>query len=161
MAEVQFNFDRGFRQFFAARRRLRRVRGGLVSISDAALPAFRVLQAAIAKVNGRVTREEVKRAIRDTTTRRTGSLLRLRVQSRWRGPTRYRSTPNFPHTEYRTPPGTGRPGASKQGQYAFVVDNRVQFLALAQSRYARRIRGDVAQAMRTLANAQQRSANER
>lgn len=35
----------------------------------------------------------------------------------------YDMLPTFPRTRYRTPRGRGRPGASKQGQYAFVLND--------------------------------------
>ncbi|MDE0383811.1 MAG: hypothetical protein OXI22_08015 [Defluviicoccus sp.] len=43
--------------------------------------------------------------------------------------------PTFPLTVYRTPRGRGRPRASKQGQYAFVLDSSRGFIATAYEEF--------------------------
>lgn len=75
-------------------------------------------------------RKKLRIAIRQTTRRRTGALLKLRSKSRLRANS-IDLLPNFPFTKYNTPRSRGRPNASKQGQYAFVVNRRKQFIQLA------------------------------
>ena len=72
----------------------------------------------------------LKEQIRATTRRRTGKLLRARVKSNRRGDT-LTLAPDFPATRYVTPAGRGRPGASKIGQYAFVVNHNRDFIRRA------------------------------
>ena len=72
----------------------------------------------------RIYLRELKKNIREDTRRRTGALLRVRPISRViGGPNPFlRILPNFPETAYITTAGRGRRGASKRGQYAFVVN---------------------------------------
>lgn len=48
--------------------------------------------------------------------------------------------PTFPLTAYRTPRGRGRPRASKQGQYAFVLDSSRGFIDAAFEEFQSDIR---------------------
>jgi len=77
----------------------------------------------------------LKTEINLATTRRTGRLLRVRVKViRDRPNQTLRFLPDFPQTGYRTPPGRGRGGASKIGQYAFVVNSSKMFIQRAVRR---------------------------
>lgn len=83
----------------------------------------------------RLLARNIQREIDDRTRRRTGSLRRVTIKTirdRRNGIIRFR--PQFLRTAYRTPPGRGRPGASKIGQYAFVVNHSKQFIQAAISR---------------------------
>lgn len=78
----------------------------------------------------------LKNTIRERTTRRTGRLLSVKVQSiRLMSGLEIVLQPNFPRTQYSTPPGRGRPGRSKDGQYAFVVNHRKRFIQEAIHRF--------------------------
>ena len=80
-------------------------------------------------------RKHARQAIRETTERRTGNLLKVKTRAhRNRAEASLLINPNFPDTAYATPAGRGRAGASKRGQYAFVVNNRRHFLRIAQQR---------------------------
>lgn len=80
---------------------------------------------------------EVRRAIDDRTTRRTGTLRQsVIIRGRYFG-RRIGLRASFPATRYLTPPGRGRRDASKMGQYAFVVDHKVRFGRLAANRFRR------------------------
>lgn len=82
----------------------------------------------------------LKATIRERTTRRTGNLLKAKAQ-RIRGHNIARDTlvieATFPKTQYSTPAGRGRPGSSKSGQYAFVVNSHRRFIEEANSRFVR------------------------
>lgn len=69
----------------------------------------------------RLYKGHVARAVRQTTARRTGKLRRVTTKAR-RRQSRLTINPVFRATQYRTGFGRGRPGASKIGQYAFVVN---------------------------------------
>jgi len=74
----------------------------------------------------------LKQEINFSTTRQTGALLGVKVSSRSnRSAGRILLTPDFPRTRYQTPLGRGRRDASKQGQYAFVVNARKEFIQRA------------------------------
>jgi len=78
----------------------------------------------------RLYRAQLRENVEATTTTRTGTLLRTAtVKSRVanRGLTLI-LRPDFPRTKYTTPSGRGRPRASKQGQWAFVVNGRRGFI---------------------------------
>ncbi|MDD9990377.1 MAG: hypothetical protein OXP75_01110 [Rhodospirillales bacterium] len=65
----------------------------------------------------------------------TGAMLRVEIKSStYRPGLAIRFFPQFPRTFYQTPRGRGRQGASKQGQYAFVVNHQSQFIQAAQAR---------------------------
>ncbi|MDE0219361.1 MAG: hypothetical protein OXJ90_08835 [Spirochaetaceae bacterium] len=83
----------------------------------------------------KVWQRELRREIGVTTTRRTGTLRRTaRVRTLREGATVIALATNFPATAYSTPPGRGRRGASKRGQYAFIVNHRAQFIQRSRER---------------------------
>ena len=72
----------------------------------------------------------LKQAIRETTIRRTGSLLSVKTRvHRYRPRLELRINPDFPKTFYRTE--GSRP---RQGQYAFVVNSHRHFIEMATRR---------------------------
>lgn len=80
----------------------------------------------------RIYVRHLKAEIRASTTRRTGALLAAKAKtSRRRDRLQITLAPNFPRTAYETPPGVGRGGARKSGQYAFVLNSRYQFIQRA------------------------------
>ncbi|MYJ74461.1 MAG: hypothetical protein F4089_04870 [Gammaproteobacteria bacterium] len=84
----------------------------------------------------RLYRQVLREEIEITTTRRTGDLSRnIKIASRTLRQRReiiLRS--QYPRTAYATPVNRGRRGASKRGQYAFVVNSRVNFIGRANRR---------------------------
>lgn len=105
---------------------LRRV---IESVRDVADPR-RLWRRTLARARrdlARLLLRHLKNEIRLATKRDTGALLRVRLISRQsrRGPT-LTLIPTFPRTAYATPHGKGKPGASKRGQYAFVVNANPQ-----------------------------------
>lgn len=84
-------------------------------------------------------RDLLRQEIDGRTTRRSGRLRRnIRIKTvRNRRDAELVFFAQFPRTAYVTPRGRGRPGASKQGQYAFVVNNRVRFIQAANLRMLR------------------------
>lgn len=83
----------------------------------------------------RLYKRTLQDVISERTTRRTGRLLRVRIRARRnRSRGEIRLVPDFPATSYRTPPGRGRGGASKIGQYAFVLNHRREFIQEANRR---------------------------
>ncbi|MCY4121311.1 MAG: hypothetical protein OXG72_10380 [Acidobacteria bacterium] len=83
----------------------------------------------------------LKKAIRQAKLRpRSGNLARkkgsivIRSQQR-KGKSILGMNPSFPLTTYRTPRGRGRPGASKRGQYAFVLDSSRGFIDAANEHF--------------------------
>ncbi|MDE0489313.1 MAG: hypothetical protein OXI07_09000 [Gammaproteobacteria bacterium] len=79
---------------------------------------------------GREYTKTLRQNIRARTVRRTGSLLRSKIKKgRDRGTRTVSILPDFPRTAYVTAPGRGRRGASKQGQYAFVLEASKHFIA--------------------------------
>lgn len=93
-----------------------------------------IVERAFARARGDLSRlyvRHLKAQIRKSTTRRTGRLLRAMVLRHPQGRRTLTLLPNFPATEYFTPPGRGRPGASKRGQCAFVVNASRDFIAQA------------------------------
>lgn len=86
----------------------------------------------ITRLYRRVIRDEINKV----TTRRTGDLTRnIRIRrTTFRARREYTLSAGFPRTQYSTPRGRGRPGASKNGQYAFVLNSRLRFLRAANRR---------------------------
>lgn len=72
----------------------------------------------------RVLRQHVVREVRRATRRRTGRLLRVRIETRIVPGPGLILQPQFPFTAYRTPPGRGRRnrGRGDRGQYGFVLN---------------------------------------
>ena len=70
----------------------------------------------------------LKRSIRGSVRRRTGALLRLRILRQQSGRFTIEFLPTFPQTAYFTARNKGRRGASKQGQYAFVLNSSRLFI---------------------------------
>lgn len=72
--------------------------------------------------------------------RRSGAMRKVRIrQQSKRADLSISFRPDFPATAYRTFAGRGRPGASKQGQYAFIINNTPRgvprhFIQRAQNR---------------------------
>lgn len=89
----------------------------------------------LARLYKRHLQAEIDRA----TVRRTGALRAVRIKTfKTPGVQRSRTlAPTFPRTAYRTPAGRGRPGASKSGQYAFVLNHRRAFIQAAIARFQR------------------------
>lgn len=89
----------------------------------------------IGRLYARMLREEANKV----TTRRTGNLTTgLKIQSSVnRGQRFITFRPSFPRTQYQTPRGRGDPGASKSGQYAFVLNHRFGFIEAANRRIVR------------------------
>ena len=85
----------------------------------------------------RELRKEFQRNLRreiDTRTRRRSGTLRrtARIRSPRVGVLNIVLFADFPGTSYSTPLGRGRRGASKIGQYAFVVNHRRHFIQAAR-----------------------------
>lgn len=77
----------------------------------------------------RLFARHIQAVIDERTTRDTGNLRRVKVKIiRLRNQGTIRFLPQFPHTAYKTPFGRGRRGASKIGQYAFVVNHNKRFI---------------------------------
>jgi len=74
--------------------------------------------------------------IRETFTRRDGHLERVRVRRRARRGY-VDLTTDYPRTAYLTPPNRGRPRASKQGQYAFVLNHQRRWIQRANRAFRR------------------------
>lgn len=101
------------------------------------LDAQKLISAALQRSRREIAslyRQHLRREIRATTTKRSGALLRRIDVNLVRQPGD-RSilifVPSFPRTEYRTPANRGRMGASKRGQYAFVVNAKAEFIGRA------------------------------
>lgn len=85
----------------------------------------------VSRLYARTIQSEIDR----TTIRRTGRLRAVKVRiARDRRNGLIRFVPQFPRTMYNTPFGRGRRGASKMGQYAFVLNRRKQFIQQATRR---------------------------
>lgn len=86
----------------------------------------------IVRLYRRVLREEID----FLTTRRTGDLSRnIKINTRtFRRIREYELRSQYPRTAYATDPRKGRRGASKRGQYAFVVNAKVNFIGRANTR---------------------------
>lgn len=84
----------------------------------------------------RLYRTVLREEITATTTRRTGDLSRnIKINTRtFRRRREYVLRSQYPRTAYATPSGRGRPGASKRGQYAFVVNAKTDFIGRANRR---------------------------
>ena len=86
---------------------------------------------------GRLHVRHIKREIRRAYTRRTGQLLRsprviMRQFRDGNGQPTLTVLPNFPLTRYETPRHRGRRDASKQGQWAFVLNAESRFIQFAK-----------------------------
>lgn len=82
-------------------------------------------------------RRNIRAELDARTVKRTGTLRRsVKVRSRRIAGGRV-FRPDFPATAYNTPPTRGRRGASKSGQYAFVVNHRTHFISVAAHRTER------------------------
>lgn len=77
----------------------------------------RVVKAGARKLAVTTYREQIRRLAPKRSGRMTRS---IPIQSRWIG-NQLRLVENFPRSAYRTAPGRGRRGASKIGQYAYIV----------------------------------------
>lgn len=125
MAQIRLYWDREPRVAFAAvidRRTLTRT--------------VNCARKEIRKVFQRNLRAEIDKR----TTRRTGTLRRTaRIRTLRAGASVIALQANFPGTAYNTPRGRGRRGASKSGQYAFVVNHQARFIQAARNETLRSV----------------------
>lgn len=121
------------------RRLFRRVFIGREEWNAQGRQEFRKAMAAARTQARRIFRKELKRAITARYRRRTGNLLRVRVRGSGRHTGIYLKE-DFPRTEYRTQLGRGLEGGSKNGQYAYVLNNKTRFVEVARRIAGKRIR---------------------